>query len=376
MRLGVLAGEASGDILGAAVAAELSSRHGQLELRGIGGERLAAQGLQTLHPMDRLAVFGIVDPLKRLPELLRVRRQVFQAQAEWQPDLFLGIDSPDFNLALEAKLKTRGVRTAHLVSPSVWAWRPGRVHKIARAVDLMLCLLPFEPGFYRDAGVPAVCVGHPLIEELASMAPRDTIRAEMGLQPSDSVLAVLPGSRAGEVAALMPVYAETMGRLAGRHKHLRFLIPAANEARMEQIRSALRGFDLPVTLTLGSGREVMCASDAVLLASGTATLEAMLLRRPMVIAYRMPWLSWQILSRMAVTPFVGLPNVLAGRQVVPELLQEAAAPEMLAQQVEAVLARGDETQLPIFDELAAQIGGGFAARSADAIESLTGGRGA
>ena len=376
MRLGMLAGEASGDILGAAVAAELSSRHGQLELRGIGGERLAAQGLQTLYPMDRLAVFGIVDPLKRLPELLRVRRQVFRAQAEWQPDLFLGIDSPDFNLALEAKLKARGVKTAHLVSPSVWAWRPGRVHKIARAVDLMLCLLPFEPGFYRDAGVPAVCVGHPLIEELALMSPRDTIRAEMGLQASDSVLAVLPGSRAGEVAALMPVYADTMVRLAGRHKHLRFLIPAANEARMEQIRSALRGFDLPVTLTLGSGREVMCASDAVLLASGTATLEAMLLRRPMVIAYRMPWLSWQILSRMAVTPFVGLPNVLAGRQVVPELLQEAAAPEMLAQQVEAVLARGDETQLPIFEELAAQIGGGFAGRAADAIESLTGGRGA
>ena len=376
MRLGMLAGEASGDILGAAVAAELSSRHGQLELRGIGGERLAAQGLQTLYPMDRLAVFGIVDPLKRLPELLRVRRQVFRAQAEWQPDLFLGIDSPDFNLALEAKLKARGVKTAHLVSPSVWAWRPGRVHKIARAVDLMLCLLPFEPGFYRDAGVPAVCVGHPLIEELALMSPRDTIRAEMGLQASDSVLAVLPGSRAGEVAALMPVYADTMVRLAGRHKHLRFLIPAANEARMEQIRSALRGFDLPVTLTLGSGREVMCASDAVLLASGTATLEAMLLRRPMVIAYRMPWLSWQILSRMAVTPFVGLPNVLAGRQVVPELLQEAAAPEMLAQQVEAVLARGDQTQLPIFEELAAQIGGGFAGRAADAIESLTGGRGA
>ena len=208
------------------------------------------------------------------------------------------------------------------------------------------------------------------------MASRDTIRAEMGLQASDSVLAVLPGSRAGEVAALMPVYADTMGRLAGRHKHLRFLIPAANEARMEQIRSVLRGFDLPVTLTLGSGREVMCASDAVLLASGTATLEAMLLRRPMVIAYRMPWLSWQILSRMAVTPFVGLPNVLAGRQVVPELLQEAAAPEMLAQQVEAVLARGDETQLPIFEELAAQIGGGFAGRAADAIESLIGGRGA
>ena len=376
MRLGVLAGEASGDILGAAVAAELSSRHGRLELQGIGGERLAAQGLQTLHPMDRLAVFGIVDPLKRLPELLRVRRQVFRAQAEWQPDLFLGIDSPDFNLALEAKLKARGVKTAHLVSPSVWAWRPGRVHKIARAVDLMLCLLPFEPGFYRDAGVPAVCVGHPLIEELALMSPRDTIRAEMGLQASDSVLAVLPGSRAGEVAALMPVYADTMVRLAGRHKHLRFLIPAANEARMEQIRSALRGFDLPVTLTLGSGREVMCASDAVLLASGTATLEAMLLRRPMVIAYRMPWLSWQILSRMAVTPFVGLPNVLAGRQVVPELLQEAAAPEMLAQQVEAVLARGNETQLPVFEELAAQIGGGFAGRAADAIESLTGGRGA
>ncbi len=371
MRLGVLAGEASGDILGAAVTRELRGRHPDLQLRGIGGDGLAGQGLASAYPMDRLSVFGIVDPLKRLPELLRIRRRMFQDQVGWQPDCFLGVDSPDFNLTLEAKLKAQGVRTAHLVSPSVWAWRAGRVHKIARAVDLMLCLLPFEPEFYRAAGVPAICVGHPLIEELRDLPPQQNVREALGFKPNESILAVLPGSRAGEVAALMSVYAATMQRLAASHKDLQFVIPAANEDRKRQIGAVLEGLDLPVTLVTGRGREVMLASDAVLLASGTATLEAMLLGRPMVIAYRMPWLSWQILSRLAVTPFVGLPNVLAGRQVVPELLQDAASPDQLAQEVENVLQFGEETQVPIFTELAAQIGGGFAGRAADAIDALT-----
>lgn len=370
MRLGVLAGEASGDILGASVAQELRSRYPDLVLGGIGGDRLGQQGLVSSHPMDRLSVFGIVDPLKRLPELLRVRKQVFEEQLAWRPDCFLGIDSPDFNLTLEARLKARGVTTAHLVSPSVWAWRPGRVHKIARAVDLMLCLLPFEPEFYREAGVPALCVGHPLIEELQALPPRARIREAFGLNQDEPVLAVLPGSRSGEVASLMSIYGATMERLAARHKGLRFLIPAANDDRRRQIEAVVEDLDLSVTIVTGQGREVMLASDAVLLASGTATLEAMLLRRPMVIAYRMPWLSWQILSRMAVTPYVGLPNVLAGRQVVPELLQDAARPDELARQVERVLERGSQEQVPIFEELAGQIGGGFAGRAADAIDSL------
>ena len=370
MRLGILAGEASGDILGASVARELRRRHSHLQLQGIGGDRLAEQGLASLHPMDRLSVFGIVDPLKRLPELLKIRRQAFQQQLSWRPDCFVGIDSPDFNLTLESQLRARGLTTAHLVSPSVWAWRPGRVQKIATAVDLMLCLLPFETGFYEAAGVPAVCVGHPLIEELKELPPRAVLRGKFGLPDNAKVLAVLPGSRAGEVASLMAIYSQTMANLASRHRNIHFLIPAANDDRRRQIEAVTKSLELSVTVISGQGREAMLASDAVLLASSTATLEAMLLRRPMVVAYRMPWLSWQILSRMAITRFVGLPNVLANREVVPELLQEAATPDQLTRQVEYVLERGMEQQIPVFDELAAQIGGGFSARTADALDSL------
>jgi len=373
LHIGVAAGETSGDILGGAVAGELRTRYGdQLTLSGIGGTRLAEQGLDSLYPMDRLSVFGIVEPLKRLPELLRIRRHLCEQQLDLRPDCFLGIDSPDFNLGVESRLRQKGVRTAHLVSPSVWAWRAGRIKHIAQSVDLMLCLLPFEVAVYQEAGVAATCVGHPLIEELAVLPAQDTLRERLGIGQTDKVLAVLPGSRSGEIAGLTPVYVQTMQRLHARHPELRFLIPAANTERQGQIEAALESVDLPVTVVLGRGRETMAVADAVLLASGTATLEAMLLRKPMVIAYRMHWLSWQILSRLAITRFVGLPNVLAGRAVVPELLQAAATPEALADAVQAALERGHEDQVVHFDELAGMIGGGFAPRVADAIDGLAG----
>jgi lipid-A-disaccharide synthase len=373
LHIGIAAGETSGDILGGAVAGELRTRYGdQLTLSGIGGTRLAEQGLDSLYPMDRLSVFGIVEPLKRLPELLKIRRHLCEQQLDLRPDCFLGIDSPDFNLGVESRLRQKGVRTAHLVSPSVWAWRAGRIKHIAQSVDLMLCLLPFEVAVYQEAGVAATCVGHPLIEELAALPAQDTLRERLGISQTDKVLAVLPGSRSGEIAGLMPVYVQTMQRLHARHPELRFLIPAANTERQGQIEAALESVDLPVTVVLGRGRETMAVADAVLLASGTATLEAMLLRKPMVIAYRMHWLSWQILSRLAITRFVGLPNVLAGRAVVPELLQAAATPEALADAVQAALERGHEDQVVHFDELAGMIGGGFAPRVADAIDGLAG----
>lgn len=370
MHLGILTGEASGDILGAAVVRELKLREPTLCLSGMGGPLLTELGLNSLYPMDRLSVFGLVEPLKRLPELLRIRREVLRQQITTPPDLFLGVDSPDFNLGLELRLRAKGVKTAHLVSPSVWAWRAGRIDKIAHAVDLMLCLLPFELEVYERAGIPAVCVGHPLIEELAALPDKSVMRSRLDIAPSARVLAVLPGSRAGEVAALMPIFVPTMRRLAASDSTLQFVIPAANPERRLQIEAALGGCDLPVTIVDGSGRETMHASDWVLLASGTATLEAMLLRRPMVIAYRLPWLSWQVLSRLAVTRFVGLPNVLAEREVVPELLQDAATPEGLERALTFVIERGGEQQLPVFDQLAEYIGGGFPARCADALQSL------
>jgi len=373
LHIGIAAGETSGDILGAAVARELTARLGNgLSLSGIGGSRLEEQGLQSLHPMDRLSVFGIVEPIKRLPELLRIRRDLCEQQLRQRPDCFLGIDSPDFNLGVESRLRRGGVKTAHLVSPSVWAWRAGRIKRIAQSVDLMLCLLPFEVSVYEEAGIPATCVGHPLVEELAALPDPSLIREQLGVEQQAKVLAVLPGSREGEIAALMPIYVETIKRLHGVDPALRFIIPAANQDRERQIDAALQGTDLPVRVVQGQGREIMAMADVVLLASGTATLEAMLLRKPMVIAYRMHWLSWQILSRLAITRFVGLPNVLAGRALVPELLQDAATPDALAAAVENAFERGDLEQVPYFDELAAMIGGGFPQRSVDALEGLTG----
>lgn len=370
MKLGLLAGEASGDILGASLVRELRQRHPDLSLSGIGGPLLIEQGLASLYPMDRLAVMGLVEPFKRLPELLRIRADVFQQQSEWQPDCFIGIDSPDFNLTLERRLRQQGQTCAHLVSPSVWAWRPNRIKTIAQSVDLMLCLLPFELDIYQRAGIPAVCVGHPLIEELADLPDKNAARVQLGLPSTTPVLAVLPGSRAGEVATLMNVFVSTLERLTAEQPQLTFVIPAANGDRRNQIEKALENKRLNVTIVDGQGRLAMQAADAVLLASGTATLEAMLLRRPMVIAYRMAWLSWQILSRMATTRFIGLPNILAGREVVPELLQDAATPEALADALIEAMTRGEDIQVPAFDSIAASIGSGFAGRCADALEHL------
>lgn len=370
MKLGLLAGEASGDILGASLVRELRQRHPDLSLSGIGGPLLIEEGLASLYPMDRLAVMGLVEPFKRLPELLRIRADVFQQQSEWRPDCFIGIDSPDFNLTLERRLRQQGQTCAHLVSPSVWAWRPNRIKTIAQSVDLMLCLLPFELDIYQRAGIPAVCVGHPLIEELADLPDKNAARVQLGLPSTTPVLAVLPGSRAGEVATLMNVFVSTLERLTAEQPQLTFVIPAANGDRRNQIEKALENKRLNVTIVDGQGRLAMQAADAVLLASGTATLEAMLLRRPMVIAYRMAWLSWQILSRMATTRFIGLPNILAGREVVPELLQDAATPEALADALIEAMTRGEDIQVPAFDSIAASIGSGFAGRCADALEHL------
>lgn len=370
MQLGMLAGEASGDILGASVISAMKNRYPQLEIAGVGGPLMCEQGLESLYAMDRLSVMGFVEPLKRLPELLRIRSAVFRHQRQWQPDVFLGIDSPDFNLPLERRLRATGIPTVHLVSPTVWAWRPGRIKSIAESVDLMLCLLPFEVPIYERANIPAVCVGHPLIDELSQLPDKPLARAQLGLPASSPVLAVLPGSRSGEVASLMPLFLNTIRRLQQTHADLTVVIPAASAARRSQIARLVSGMGDRVVITDKGGRLAMQASDTVLLASGTATLEAMLLRRPMVIAYRMAWLSWQILSRLAITPFAGLPNILAGREVVPELLQDAAQPDSLARAVEFAFERGQEVQVAAFETLANGIGGDFANRCADALDQV------
>ena len=374
LRLGLCAGEASGDLLAGAMLRAWRQRGASLDITGIGGDQMQAAGLESLCAIDRLAVMGLIEPLKRLPELLRIRRQLISQQQQVAPDLFVGVDSPDFNLPVERRLRAAGIPTAHLVSPSVWAWRRGRVRGIRESVDRMLCLLPFEVDIYREAGIDAVCVGHPLVDELQQLPAADALRAALGLPSNKTLLAVLPGSREGEVRHLMPVFAEAMQLLQARHTDLHFVIPAANAERYQQIESVLQSTAQPVSLIRGHGREVMRCSDAIMIASGTATLEAMLLRKPMVISYRLASLSWAILSRLVKTPHVGLPNVLAGEEVVPELLQHHATASQLADAVSRVLEGDGDRQVRRFNELAGLIGGNFAERSIDALLPLVKGR--
>jgi lipid-A-disaccharide synthase len=370
LRLGLCAGEASGDLLAGSILRAWQQRGTSLDITGIGGDQMQAQGLESLCAIDRLAVMGLVEPLKRLPELLGIRRRLIAQQQRVAPDLFVGVDSPDFNLPIERRLRAAGIPTAHLVSPSVWAWRRGRLQSIRESVDRMLCLLPFEVDIYREAGIDAMCVGHPLVDELQQLPAAEELRVAMGLPSNKTLLAVLPGSREGEVRHLMPVFADAMQLLHGRHTNLHFVIPAANAERHNQIESVLHSAALPVSLIRGQGREVMRCSDAIMIASGTATLEAMLLRKPMVIGYRMASLSWGILSRLVKTPHVGLPNVLAGEEIVPELLQHHATASRLADAVSGLLEGDGARQVGRFDELAGLIGGNFAERSIDALLPL------
>ncbi len=370
LRLGLCAGEASGDLLAGSILRAWQQRGTSLDITGIGGDQMQSQGLESLCVIDRLAVMGLVEPLKRLPELLGIRRRLIAQQQRVTPDLFVGVDSPDFNLPIERRLRASGIPTAHLVSPSVWAWRRGRLRSIRESVDRMLCLLPFEVDIYREAGIDAMCVGHPLVDELQQLPAAEELRVAMGLPSNKTLLAVLPGSREGEVRHLMPVFADAMQLLQARHTNLHFVIPAANAARHNQIESVLQSKSLSVSLIRGQGREVMRCSDAIMIASGTATLEAMLLRKPMVISYRMASLSWGILSRLVKTPHVGLPNVLAGEEIVPELLQHHATASRLADAVSGLLEGDGARQVGRFDELAGLIGGNFAERSIDALLPL------
>ena len=370
LRLGLCAGEASGDLLAGSILRAWQQRGTSLDITGIGGDQMQSQGLESLCAIDRLAVMGLVEPLKRLPELLGIRRRLIAQQQRVTPNLFVGVDSPDFNLPIERRLRASGIPTAHLVSPSVWAWRRGRLRSIRESVDRMLCLLPFEVDIYREAGIDAMCVGHPLVDELQQLPAAEELRVAMGLPSNKTLLAVLPGSREGEVRHLMPVFADAMQLLQARHTNLHFVIPAANAARHQQIESVLQSKSLSVSLIRGQGREVMRCSDAIMIASGTATLEAMLLRKPMVISYRMASLSWGILSRLVKTPHVGLPNVLAGEEIVPELLQHHATASRLADAVSGLLEGDGVRQVGRFDELAGLIGGNFAERSIDALLPL------
>lgn len=342
LRIALVAGEASGDILGVGLMQALKARHPQVEFIGIGGPRMQAEGLASYFPMERLAVMGLVEVLGRLPELLARRKRLIRTLIDAKPDVFIGIDAPDFNLTLELKLRQAGIKTVHYVSPSVWAWRQKRVLKIREACDLMLCLFPFEAKFYLDHQVPVRFVGHPLANTIPLQADRQAARAALGVPAEVPLVALLPGSRGGEVARLGELFLDTAQRLRALRSGVQFVLPCASAERRTQLEALLASRDLPLLLLDGQSHEALAACDAVLIASGTATLEALLYKRPMVVAYRVAPLTYRILKRLVKSPYISLPNLLAERMLVPELIQDAATPDALAQALVPLLDNGVE----------------------------------
>ena len=350
-KLACVAGEPSGDLLAAPVLSALNQIPDMagLEVYGIGGPRMQAEGMRSDWPMETLSVRGYVEAIKQLPAILKLRKELIQNLLNGgRPDVYLGIDAPDFNLGVELQLRKAGIPILHLVSPSIWAWRAGRIKKIAQAVDRMLCIFPFETEIYDKAGVTSTYVGHPLASEIPLEPNIQQAREKLSqylnkhlkqeaISLDGLVIAVLPGSRGSEIELIAPVFFETMRLLADRLKgqKLNFLIPVATPRLREPLEQLLRkvkevNADIQIHLLDGMSDEVLEASDVVLIASGTATLQAALWKKPMVISYKVPWLTAQIMKRQGYLPYVGLPNILCGEFVVPELLQDDATPEKLA----------------------------------------------
>lgn len=333
LRVGIVVGEASGDILGAGLVKAIKQHYPNAIIEGIAGPLMLEQGATSFFPQDKLAVMGFVEPLKRLPELLAIRRFLKKHFIANPPDVFIGIDAPDFNLNLELALKRAGIKTMHYVSPSVWAWRQGRIKKIAKAVDTMLVLFPFEQAFYAEHNVNAICVGHTLADQIPLAS--NAAQARQTLLPQhdarDLLLAILPGSRSGEVERMLPVFLEAAALCLKQLPQLHCIIPAANEARKIQIDAIVKRYpQVPVTVIFKQSHTVMQASNAVVMASGTTTLEAMLLKKPMVIAYKVAALSYFIFSKLVNVKFIGLPNLLAQKCLAKEFIQHQATAANIA----------------------------------------------
>ena len=377
-RVYLVAGELSGDILGAGLMRALKARHPGVEFRGIGGPRMIEEGIDSRFPLETLSVMGLVEVLRHLPGLLRVRRNLKADALAWEPDIMVGIDAPDFNLGLERQLREAGLTTAHYVSPSVWAWRQGRVKGIARSVDAMLTFLPFEAAFYRRHRVPVAFVGHPLADELPLENDRGAARAELEMLTDDEVLALLPGSRSNEIRFLGETFLDAAERLCVARPGLRVVVPAATPERRAELEVLLAerpALAERLTLLDGQAREAMVASDAVLLASGTAALEAMLCHRPMVVAYRLAPATYWLAKRLVKSEWISLPNLIARESLVPELIQEAATPEAIATRLGALLddAPGRAALEARFAGMHAGLQRDASRRAAEAIEALVAG---
>jgi lipid-A-disaccharide synthase len=330
-RLAMVAGEASGDLLAGLMLGGLKTRWPELQSFGIGGPRMAEHGFQAWWPHEKLAVRGYVEVLRHYRELVGIRQQLGDRLLRERPDAFIGVDAPDFNLGLEARLKAAGTRTIHFISPSIWAWRGKRIEKIRAAADHVLCIFPFEPEIYERAGIAATYVGHPLADAIPLEVPRSAARHVLGLAQDDTVVALLPGSRRSEVQYNAPRLLATAARMKRDRPKLRFVLPAVPSLRpLVESMVAREAPGAGVLVLEGHSHETLAACDLTLIASGTATLEAALFKRPMVIVYVMHWITYQLMKRMAYQPWVGLPNILLREFAVPELLQDAATPDNLA----------------------------------------------
>jgi len=339
IRIGIVAGEASGDMLGAALIAAIKQRAPDAVFSGIAGPRMIEQGCQALFPAEKLAVMGLVEVLGHYRELATIRKQLIAHFLADPPDVFIGIDAPDFNLGLEGALKRGGIPTIHYVSPSVWAWRRYRLKKIARSTDLMLTLFPFEAAFYEEHRIPVRYVGHPLADSLPVEVDRGAARRELGLPPDATLVALLPGSRMTEVRMLGEVFIAAARRLLADRPQLHFVVPLASEATRALFKQQLeaQGGEMPVSVLAGHSQQALAAADAAIVASGTATLEAMLLKCPMVMAYRLKPATYWLAKRLVKVEYYSLPNLLARRALIPELIQDAVTAERLADAVRGYL---------------------------------------
>lgn len=374
---GIVAGEKSGDILGASLILEMRKRHPDAQFVGIGGDAMIAAGCQSMFEMDRLSVMGFVEPLGRLPELFGIKRQLREYFVANPPLAFIGIDAPDFNLRLESELHTAGIKTVHYVGPSVWAYRAKRIVAIKKAVDLMLTLFPFETQIYKDHGIKVACVGHPLADQIGFTDAKQQVRAELGIDQNAKVIALMPGSRSGEINRLAPIFFGAAIKSLQRNPSLRFLIPCSSADNRRLIGDIMRQLGLlsgEQFCLLDDSRQAMSAADFVVMASGTATLEALLLRRPMVICYKLAALTFAIASKMVKIPNVGLPNLLAGKRLVPEYLQGQVTVDAVSGEIIKFVSEPESTaaMLKEFTSIHKKIRLGASAQAVNAIESLVG----
>jgi lipid-A-disaccharide synthase len=373
VRIAMVAGEASGDLLASHLIASLKAKLPDAVFYGVGGPKMQAQSFDAWWPMEKLSVMGYVDALKNYREISGIRRRLKKRLLEIRPDIFIGVDAPDFNLGLETDLKAAGIKTIHYVSPSIWAWRGGRIKKIAKAVNRVLALFPMEPPLYENERIPVTYVGHPLADIIPLETNRIAVREKLGMPRDQPVFAMLPGSRKGELEMMADTFVQTAKVIRERYlPNALFVVPLTTRETRLQFEMAIyrqQAADIPFRLLFGHAQDALGAADVSLVASGTATLEAALIKRPMVITYKIAPASFWIMKRMAYQPFVGLPNILAGRCVVPEMLQESATPENLAEEL-AKLYEDKENAIEvaeIFTDIHLQLRQNTAEKAANAV---------